>query len=252
MSDTTITCPTCSQQLEVPEEFLGQVVECPACDQSIQLPITQPTPAAQAPSKKKIIFRNPSKRAARSSGTTSSQHAKTKACPFCGDRILAVAVKCKHCGSHLKGTRKARTGAPPKQRTRSKAKGCGCLALVVLGIIIFSSVSDCAGPSTSSIGASTFERVGWFQRARIDGYTFYVTRPNRSDIRTFCDTMRKKSTRRKILKIHFFDDRQSTPDVTSDYYFPESSDASLVADYFYNPFNQKQGLQFHKQIPATY
>lgn len=27
--------------------------------------------------------------------------APTKACPYCGEQILAVAVKCKHCGSDL-------------------------------------------------------------------------------------------------------------------------------------------------------
>jgi uncharacterized membrane protein YvbJ len=26
---------------------------------------------------------------------------ETKACPYCGEEILDVAVKCKHCGSKL-------------------------------------------------------------------------------------------------------------------------------------------------------
>ena len=30
-----------------------------------------------------------------------TEEQKTKACPFCGEQILAVAVKCKHCGSDL-------------------------------------------------------------------------------------------------------------------------------------------------------
>jgi hypothetical protein len=33
---------------------------------------------------------------------------ETKSCPFCGEDILVVAIKCKHCGSIL-------TGAPAEQ-----------------------------------------------------------------------------------------------------------------------------------------
>ena len=29
---------------------------------------------------------------------------KTKRCPFCGEEIMEVAIKCKHCGSMLDGT----------------------------------------------------------------------------------------------------------------------------------------------------
>lgn len=40
----------------------------------------------------------------------------TKRCPFCGKEILAVTVKCKHCGFDL-------TGDAPAKSDNSAAKG---------------------------------------------------------------------------------------------------------------------------------
>lgn len=152
MSDITIVCPGCSQQLDVPEDLLGQIVECPSCNQSIQLPEPEPSPAPSTPSKQKMVFRKPSKKTFSFGRTSSSQGNKTKACPFCGEEILSVAVKCKHCGSDLNAKSKTSSSSQPpqKQKTSATAQGCGCLLVIVLAVVIFSSISDCGGPSQSS------------------------------------------------------------------------------------------------------
>ena len=53
MSDLTINCPHCTQELEVPADLLGQTVECPSCSGSIQLPEPEP----RAAPKKKVVVR---------------------------------------------------------------------------------------------------------------------------------------------------------------------------------------------------
>ena len=53
MSMLTFDCPHCGQNLEAPEELLGQVVACSSCDGQIQLPEPEPVKAppheAEAP-----------------------------------------------------------------------------------------------------------------------------------------------------------------------------------------------------------
>ena len=123
-----ITCPHCNQQLEVPADLAGQIVECPACDGRIQLPASQPPP--QTRPKKKIVMR---KRSAPSrSHSPASAKPKVKNCPHCGEQILAVATKCKHCGSEI-GV------AAALEQTGKAMQGCGCALtlLVTIPILIF-------------------------------------------------------------------------------------------------------------------
>ena len=101
----------------------------------------------------------------------------------------------------------------------------------------------------SSVINTEFEQVGYFKSDTLRGFTFFVKNSNKQDIQTFCEQKKAQFPSGRILKIHFFDNRQYTPDVTLDYYFPESSDPYLVADCFFNPFNKEQDLKFHKNIP---
>lgn len=71
-------CLTCDETLEAPEQLRGQIIECPKCKRQVRV------------NEQKSI---------------SDQYQvmeDTKICSFCGEKILAVAKKCKHCGEFVK------------------------------------------------------------------------------------------------------------------------------------------------------
>ena len=82
----TVICPGCGWSAEVPEDKIpdgGITATCRKCQAKFEVKKELKPVAEQPP----ILPRSESR--------------DTKPCPLCGEEILAVAKKCKHCGSML-------------------------------------------------------------------------------------------------------------------------------------------------------
>ncbi|MCL2641008.1 MAG: PH domain-containing protein [Phycisphaerales bacterium] len=83
-----ITC-LCGNQFLINEEQLKGVVTCAECKRSLSpivSPLPSPLPVAEEKEKEKEVV---------------ATDEPTKRCPYCGEEILTVAKKCKHCGEFL-------------------------------------------------------------------------------------------------------------------------------------------------------
>ncbi len=121
-----VQCPNCSSLLNVPDERAGQVVNCPKCGGQMQLPAAGGGAPAMPRTKTPGIGLGP------------DSAPKDKPCPYCGEPILAVAQKCRHCNTMLTGP-EAGKGAANRYRARSEATGDGKKALIfgIIGLLCF-------------------------------------------------------------------------------------------------------------------
>jgi len=110
MTDVKFTCPSCKQPLEAAEDMCGQWIDCPSCEQPLEIPFKSrqaPLPIPAVPSR-------------------SERPEMSKACPFCGETILAAARKCKHCGEFLDRSQ----SRSPEVIPRGKVQCGHCHAIV--------------------------------------------------------------------------------------------------------------------------
>jgi hypothetical protein len=88
--------------VEVEESSAGQVVACPHCGGQMQVPAAPSAPAASA------------------SAPPPGGGEATKRCPYCGETVLKIARKCKHCKEDLADGADVES---IRARLRAKAQG---------------------------------------------------------------------------------------------------------------------------------
>jgi DNA-directed RNA polymerase subunit M/transcription elongation factor TFIIS len=91
-------CPHCNAVFEAEEEWVGQIGECPGCNKEITIekPVVEQKP--QLHLKKKYISDDTTDKIP----SAVSKNTDEMNCPYCGETIKSVAIKCRFCQSPLK------------------------------------------------------------------------------------------------------------------------------------------------------
>jgi len=159
-----VQCLECKSNYNVNDEKVpdnGTKIKCPKCENIIIIKKSPSTPPPIQNTKldKQSEFNNkPSEK---------NVNADTKNCPYCAEEILAVATKCKHCGSNIVENQIA-TASNEKSMIVKKERSIVPMILGIIGGVVGLPGALCAGACAVGLGSlagendATVQAIGDF------------------------------------------------------------------------------------------
>lgn len=170
----SVACSSCGTKLRAPDAAIGRTFKCPKCGNSVQVatstdrsvapipevkhdpPIVKPIPVA-------VVYTPPTHVVEPAPLAQVIPEEPKKACPFCGENVIAVAKKCKHCGETidvaLRAAEEAKRAADAARLAAERAASRQHTPMVFMnagGAASSSSSSAAAAATTRSRRSSPF------------------------------------------------------------------------------------------------